>query len=66
MSIEINGLDIEDMSPIYIPKTNSYYYLDQYVASGIDGDDTDTIRIYKVNNGNHSQVYFREVYKEHI
>jgi len=67
MSIEINGQDIEDMinNKIYIPKTNSYYYLEQYEASGVDGDDIDTLYIYKCNNGIHTPAYFRQIYEEY-
>lgn len=66
LSFEIYGLDIRYMvnNKIYIPKTNSYYYLEQYEATYVDGDDIDTLYIYKANNGNHTPVYFRQVYEE--
>lgn len=66
VSFEINGLDIANTenNPIYIAKTNSYYYLHQEAATYIDGDDTDYLYVYKKVGNTSTPVYFREVYEE--
>lgn len=66
VSFEINGLNVEatENNPIYIPKTNSYYYLHQVEATYVEGDDTDYLYVYKKVGNTSTPVYFREVYEE--
>lgn len=66
LSFEINGTNVEDTesNPIYIPKTNSYYYLHQEYATYVDDDDIDYLYVYKKVGNNSVPVYFREIYEE--